>query len=94
MFAVGGSVPLGPEPQAWVWWNLAGFIVVALALLRLSRLHLVVALVLAAIAGTVLGQLTTTLGVIPTWSGVIITVLAASRIVRRDQRPNTGRSAP
>lgn len=94
MLAVGwGGVQAGGGAPVWVWWNLIGFGIAILVLLRLTRFNVAVVLLLAAIAGQILGTLTGAVGVVPTWGIAALICLGWARLVRRTQRPNTGRNA-
>lgn len=76
---VGWGAPLGGSPgSGWDWWTLVGFVVVFLAALRFTRVHVAVAVALAAIAGAILGSLTDSIGVVPVWCTAALMLFAAS----------------
>ena len=93
MLAVGGTVLAGDGQAVWVWWNLIGFGLALLVLMRRTRWDIAVVVLSAAIAGLTLGWLTGTIGVVPTWGITTLACLAWARIDRGRQRPNTGRNA-
>jgi hypothetical protein len=79
---------------SWHWWNLVGLVVIGLALLRLTRFPLVVVIVLAALAGQIIGWSVSAFGVVPAVGATLLVIEVLARVDRRRHRPNTGRSAP
>lgn len=86
--ALGWGRPLGGGGSGgWDWWALLGVIVLFLLIESgWRRPPLVVAIVLAAIGGLLVGDLTQAWGVIPVWGGLLLIALSRN-LLRRDRPP-------
>jgi hypothetical protein len=86
ILALGWDQPLGGGGAGgWDWWTLAGTVIL-FVLLETGRHRppLALAIVLAAIGGLVLGELTDAWGVTPVWATLLVVVL--SRNLLRGRR--------
>jgi hypothetical protein len=93
---LGWDRPLGGGgASGWDWWTLAGTVLL-FVLLETGRHRppLPLAIVLAAIGGLVLAELTDAWGVMPVWGALLIVVLTRNLLRGRDRprfdRPSGG----